>query len=385
MTMSFFSFKKKKSQKYLVVGLETSHIRTCFVELDKNEKPFILAQDVQKVSGENNMRNTTKALDLSLVSLFKKNPINVDSVICVLGGSLYKSYTNIYVKDEDTPFSFNGRNMKRISEEIFSDMSKEAETDFNLDKSNITFLEKHILHISINGYEVQSIKRENPRKIEISFFGSFANSEVLKIVESTIHRYVRRRVVFQSSSLVQTIVARDTFQYLDDFTLVNVEDEHTEVSVISNGSFVYKNSFELGSNVFDVKALSLGFNPLVLRSELSAFLKGLLDKEKTPGLVKVIPLAQEEWRRKFYTSLQEIIHTLPLSKHVVVISRQSSFFWLKKAIEDVRNKHLSISEVSLHAIMVNAEALQSLVGSKIVDPDIKLMIYTAFTKLKVRN
>lgn len=378
--MFFFGSKKPISQNHLVISIEGSHVRACFVLHSGEQKPYITGQNIQTFQGEGDtLQSIRKALSATLESLMQKYPTKVDSVSCVFSSPWYVSYMDTYIRDEEAPFVFRERDVKKILKNTVQDFENQHK-----DKGNFELLEKNILHIGINGYEVHDFKKEHTRRAEVSTYVSLVQKELLRSVEDTISRYVKKDISFHTSMLVQSVVSRDAFQYLDNFVLVSIEGSHSEVSIINNGSLVHGDVISSGENLVSQKAVQNNIHPNIILSELAILNKGTLHTEASTHLKRTVSNVQEEWRRHFVNSLVEVTRNIPLPEHCVVIAKPTAFFWIKNALEDSRNKHLSVSDKNLHAILMNAEALHSFVGSKILEPDFKLMIYAAFTTLKVQ-
>lgn len=378
--MFFFGSKKPTSQNHLVISIEGSHIRACFVLHSGEQKPYITGQQIQTFQNQGNLiQNITKALDSTLEALMQKYPTKVDSVSCVFSSPWYVSYMDTYIRDEEAPFVFRERDVKKILKNTVQDFQNQYK-----DQGNFELLEKNILHIGINGYEVHDFRKEHTRRVEVSTYVSLVKKELLQSVEDTVNRHAKKDISFHTSMLVQSVVSRDAFQYLDNFVLVSIEGSHSEVSIINHGSLVHGEVISSGENLVSQKAIENNVHPNIILSELTILNKGTLNSQASTGLKRTVSNVQEEWRQHFVTSLMEVTRNIPLPEHCIVISKETTFFWIKNALEDSRNKHLSVSDKNLHAIIMNAEALHSFVGSKILEPDFKLMIYAAFTTLKVQ-
>ncbi len=377
--MFLFGSKKPTSQNHLVISVEGSHIRACFVLHSGEQKPYITGQQIQTFqTGKDSIQNLTRTLNSTIEALMQKYPTKVDSVMCVLSSPWYLPYMDTYIRDEEAPFVFRERDVKKILKNTVQDFQNQHK-----DQGNFELLEKNILHIGINGYEVHDFRKEHTRRVEVSTYVSLVRKELLKSLEDTINRHVKKDISFHTSMLIQSVVSRDTFQYLDNFVLVSIEGAYSEVSIINHGSLVHGDVISSGESLVFQKATENNFHPNLILSELTILNKGTLSNEVSSGLHQTVSNVQEEWRRHFVKSLIDVTRNIPLPEHCIVIAKETTFFWIKNALEDSRNKHLSVSDKNLHAILMNAEALHSFVGAKILEPDFKLMIYAAFTTLKV--
>jgi len=377
--MFFFGSKKPTSQNHLVISVESSHIRTCFVNVSDHQKPYIIAQHIQTVQGDHySIQNISKTLDLAIGALIQKKPTKIDQVLCVLSSPWYISHMDTYIRDEEAPFVFRERDVKKILKDTVQDFYNTYK-----DQGDFEVLEKNILHIGINGYEIHDFKKEHTRRVEVSSYVSLVGKDIKQILQNTIERHTSKDISFHTSMLVQSVVSRDAFQYLDNFVLVSIEGLYSEVSIINQGSLVHGEVILSGEHLIFSKAGEQNIHPDIILSELKTLNQGTLHQNASLGLRKTVSNVQEEWRRHFVSSLQEVTKNIPLPEHCVVISKPTTFFWIKNALEDSRNKHLSVSDKNLHAILMNAEALQPFLSAKILEPDFKLMIYAAFTSIKV--
>lgn len=379
--MFLFGSKKKTAKTCLVLSLESSHVRACFVTLGDHQKPYIIAEAVQSFEVTQSFQGLVQCLDKTLAKLFHTNPMQVDTVLSVLGAPWYLSRTYTFLRDEEAPFLFRERDVKKILKDKVSDFETELVEKHGFSKNALRVIEKNILHIGLNGYEVEEVTRTHVRRGEVTSYVSVAEETKLEALQSHIERFTHAKINFQTGTLVQSVVARDVFQYLERFLLVSLDGEQTELSLIHDGALIYGSSFPIGDNAFSKEALRLGLSKETLLSELKMLEQGSLQTVSSP-LQQVLGLTEELWRQKFVASLEEILPHTAIPHQVVVLSKPHTFYWVQKALQDARNKHLSVSDTNLHAILMNAENLQSFVGSKILDPDLKLMMYASFTILK---
>lgn len=373
--MFLFGRKKKTSKTGLIVSVEHSHIRACFVSVHAYQKPYIIEEAITRFQETKQHEELFKILRETLRTLHDKKPTKIDFAISCLGTPWFFSHTDTHVRDEETPFVFRERDIKKILKDAVSDIHKELGPSFGP-------IEKNILHIGLNGYEVSSFSAREVRRAEVTTYVSFGNKALLQGIEREIEAEYSVTPTFQTATLVQSVVARDAFQYLEHFILVSLDGERTEVSLVSDGALVFGDSFDEGEHLFEKKAEFLGYDKKTLLGELAVSWQGKLEHSLSEPLVKVMGLAQEEWRQKFVKILETYMHHTSIPHEVVVVAKPQTFHWVRDAIQDSRNKHLSLSLQNLHAILMDKDALQPFVGAKIGDPDLKLMIYASFTTLK---
>jgi hypothetical protein len=384
--MFFFGSKKKKSQTHLVVSVESSHIRACFVSVTPHQKPFILVEHIQKFSEDSQPRahltNMKSSLHKTLQTLLEKHPTKVSETYCVLGTSWYFSRTYTHTHDEETPFLFRERDSKKILRDADLDFKQELSGTQGVSPDDLQSLEKNIVHIALNGYEVSSLSRHHVRRVELTSYVSYGYRSQLEEIQEEIRRHVSAPIHIHTSTLVQYVVARDAFEYLENFVLVSLAGKETEVTLVQHGALVFGTTFPLGDSLVEDYAKKYGYTPATILSELSLLSAGTLRNEASQPVSRVIQGAEEEWRQAFFDCIKDMSRHTAIPNQVIVLSKPKTFFWVQRALGDARNKHLSISDSHLHAILMNVEAIQPFVGSKIVNPDLKLMMYASFTTLR---
>ncbi len=383
-----FGFGSKKSQPKtcLVVSVESSHIRACFVSVAPHQKPFIVAEHIQKFSEDSSssthLKNMKSSLHKTLQGLLEKHPTKITETYCVLGTSWYFSRTYTHTHDEETPFLFRERDSKKILQDAVLDFKEELARSQGVSKDDLLAIEKNIVHIALNGYEVSSLSRQHVRRVELTSYVSYGYRSQLEEIQEEIERHVNAPVHMHTSTLVQYVVARDAFEYLENFVLVSLGGKETEVTLVQQGALVFGTTFSLGDSLVEDYAKKYGYTPATISSELSLLSAGTLHVDASKPVSRVIKGVEEEWRQAFFDCIKGISHHTAIPNQVVVLSKPKTFFWVEQALVDARNKHLSISDSHLHAILMNVEAIQPFVGSKIINPDLKLMMYASFTTLR---
>jgi len=374
-----FSLQKKKSNTRLVISVEKSQIRACFVSVDEYEKPYILTQEVQEFQTSGSVAELYKTIHKILFKITKKHPTTVSSIHCVLSSAWSVSKIETYLRDEEVVFSLYEKDLNKILSD-FVDTTKESLENNNqnlFDKFQI--LEQNIIHLSINGYSVEEIFKRDVRRLEAVLYASFVSTSLLENIKEEIERHIRGVVTFSTATLAEFVVVRDIFENIEQFTLISVDEQQTNVSFIDDGVLRSTTNFLLGNSIFKTRVEYANKHYPSMLSGLTMLQKGTSHENIDPDLKNILTLTERDWRDRFLGFFQG--KTIP-NTVILVSSQENSSFWLKRAIESPQNKHLSLTGTNLHAILITTELLDSFVGSKTERPDLKLMIYASFTTLR---
>ncbi|MSR78770.1 MAG: hypothetical protein EXS59_01325 [Candidatus Taylorbacteria bacterium] len=110
-------------------------------------------------------------------------------------------------------------------------------------------VERKIVEVRLNGYPTGSPFGKVAKDVEVRFFESIASPEVLNIIKTSIDKHFSiEDVKVHSFSLTAFSSIRDLFPAINDFLIVQIDGEITDVTIVKNNSIVEMVSFPLGHN-----------------------------------------------------------------------------------------------------------------------------------------
>ena len=244
-------------------------------------------------------------------------------------------------------------------------------------KDKLSVIEKRIIQIRLNGYEVRDPYGKEAKTVDISFFISLVPKMVIdRISESTLGALHPKDMRFTSSQLASYSAIRDVFSHRDDFILLEIGGEVSDVSVVKNGLVLETASFPLGRN-FLVRRISraLSVTNEGALSLLRLYYGDHADVTVSESLRPVLDNAATEWLGALHTTLVEISGSLSLPQDLLLILGGDLVPFFMRAVKDEKITQFDVVDVPFRATLVNQDLLKqhiSFAASAVKDPAIAL-------------
>ncbi|MDD5357173.1 MAG: hypothetical protein PHS53_03455 [Candidatus Pacebacteria bacterium] len=314
-------FKKPEHEISVLFDISSRSVGGALLELSRHGKPKILYTARLEIpfhespGSEELVSETLSALTKVTSSLqvegiahlsateFKDH--KVKEVFLVFSSPWYISETKIARIEKEKPFTFTERLLKEMLAHEKTSYEKAVEANQNKNVSGINFLEQKVIQIKLNGYETAKPFGQIIFSAEANILSSFIDSHLLNRVKDVVlHSFHPRHVGIHSFPGVAHSVLRDIYPGENDFFIVDVGGESTEISLIKGGGLLETFSFPVGHNQTLRKiSEALEVSRDVAISSLSLFLDGKTF-EKTGGKIEgVVKDMQTKWNEAFQSAL----------------------------------------------------------------------------------
>jgi len=358
MFSGLFSHKKNKTELTIIFDIGSGSVGAALVELAYLNKPTILYSTRKDIAfnEEINPNKLLSSMKTAMESVaqnvqkigFKNETLghlknkNIGTVYCVFSAPWYlaqpKRITQTYADKKNITNSFIKKILQKEEETFLENTAKEYT---NKHEEELYLLEHVITNIETDGYEIQSIRGQETKNLNLSIFSSLIPEKVAKtaisVVASVFHT---DNLHLHSFSMVSFGVVRDVLD-LKDFIFIDISGEVTEVNLVSRGELVESGSFPFGINTH-ARLLSkkLQTNPDEALSRLSSIgdkKRDVLvfgDKEKN-----TVSDTNDDWNKQFSELLGKFSGKYTLSPNVVftVDSRFIKFFEESLKSDTVKN------------------------------------------------
>jgi hypothetical protein len=235
----------------------------------------------------------------------------------------------------------------------------------------LSVIERRVVQIKLNGYEVAEPYGKTANSAEISLFMSLVPRTVLdRVRDVSLVTYHPRDTKAYSMPLATFSTIRDAFHGVNDFLFIDVGGELTDVAVVKGGLMLESASLPFGRNFVVRKAAkALATTPEQAVSLIRASEEGHADPSVADKLAPVLSQAAEEWMGALETALGKLSDTtsLPTDLYAVIGNDLVPFFM----------KTLSDGELSV--TLVNPDKLRASVSfGKHAEKDPFIAIIAAF-------
>lgn len=321
--MSFFFSHKNEEEISILLDIGSGYVEGALLNISKSKIPHIIFERrvAIPVGEKKNIERTTalmlKALG-EVVEMLQKEGLlhlkftkfghqNIRNVYCVLSSPWYISQTKVIKIEKSKPFMVTSLLIKKLLEDeniAFKNSINQGEYSKDF-KDTVSILESKIISTKLNGYETERPLRKFTTNIEVAIYLSIAGVDVTEKIKETIRKTFNFRTLrFHSFPLVFFSGIRDLRDTPNNFILVDIREEVTDVILIKKGLLLETVTVPLGTYFF-TRELGKALNtlPQVALSFLRLYTLGKTEKEVTEK-IKVFLNENKEWILRLHKALQ---------------------------------------------------------------------------------
>jgi hypothetical protein len=191
-------------------------------------------------------------------------------------------------------------------------------------------LEVKTIRTKLNGYEVPEPLNQKVQSFEMTLFVSISPEQILEKISDAISKnFHKKDIKFSSFVMASFVVTRDAFIKEEDFLLIDLGGEVTDISMIKKGVLRESISFPLGTN-FMIRGISLGLQCTL--EEARSYLSLYRDGHAAGSLqLKIEPLMKDLkaiWLKNFQESLAKLSNdiSIPSSIFLAIDKEYGDFF-----------------------------------------------------------
>jgi len=308
MRMGFFSFlspSKKMSERVLVVHVDSSSVTGAFVSigggvtsvLSSASADIAIVKDLASADFEREMRKALSAMLATLRALGQGAP---DRIAVYLASPWYASQVRVARTSRPTDFVASPTLLNdMISRELKAFEEEEMRASY-ASGAPLRAIESKTVQVKLNGYVAADPLGKACKELELSIFVSVAPEAMLSGIEDIVEREYKAPLRFSTFLASSFVVTRDFFPHEDDYLLIDVGGEITDVSVVRAGALATSFSFPIGRNAL-LRRLSHGLGRSI--SEAIAIC-ALYKEDKVEASVRdacagIVKDSKDEWLASF--------------------------------------------------------------------------------------
>lgn len=325
---SHFVSKKESEELTLVVDIGSASVGAAFVKIGQTVSPHVVSSARMDISFQDTLSSSRflqamlHALDGALRALESnlKPTSRVTNVFCTLSSPWFILKTrNIHVVREQE-FEVTQQALEAFIDQDIEKLKGEMKAMLPL--SDVAIIEKKIIHIKLNGYEIKNPYKQITSRMELTATLGVSSRKVMLSLEHRIQKFFHSKNIHFGVFPVATFgVIRDMFPQDENFLFLDITGETTDLTRIENGVLVNSLMFPYGKNSF-VRAISGGLR--TIHQEASSifmmYLRKELDPARTLQVGKIIRKVELEWLAKFEKSATALSQGAALPRKLFFIS-----------------------------------------------------------------
>jgi len=354
--MNFFSTKNKE-ETIAVFDISSGSVGGAILISNKNKKPTIIStfrksfKLRESVSGENLLKEMLTSLEEVASFLQKDIHKTPDKVFAIMSSPWANASLRSIKRKRPEGFVF--------TEKFAKDLIKEEIVKFK--KENLEFdeiIDKRVVNVLLNGYEVEKPHGKRVKESEIQVLLSLSSQDLVSRVEEVVMKTYHRQIKFTSQMFSDFIVVRDVFDKLNDFIIINVNEEITEVSIMRNDFLVGTASFPYGKNTF-IRKISKKLNKDISHtaSLLSMYKSGHLSEDSLKEIESTIKNESVSWISSLKMVFRSLFVDLFIPHNIFLITDKSSEKWFLNLLNKSNFSEFTTTEDSFNVIISNSKIL----------------------------
>lgn len=366
--MGIFSNFKKEGQLALVFDIGSSSVGGALFRLEQKGSPKIIFSYREPIVLEESISSsrllflTIKSLKVVASKIASSGKGAPHKIYCVLSSPWFASQSRVIKLEKNTPFVFTTKLADSLLEKEMNMFKEEYLKKHEGTENELRPIEFKNMKTVLNGYPTHSPIGQKVQELEMTVFISIASNVVLEKIEEVIEKYFHEREVrFSSFMMTSFAVARDMFVNQDNFLLVNIGGEMTDISMIKKDTLNESISFPLGRN-FIIRGVAKELNSSLssAQSLLSLYKDEHADDATYIKLEPIINKLKKEWVDKFQISLANISSdiSIPATIFITVDSYLTEFF--SEIIKTEQFNQYTLTESKFRVVFLGTQALHGI-------------------------
>lgn len=197
-----------------------------------------------------------------------------------------------------------------VTPAVFSTLLRQSDeenrSELEREVAGTVKIEQKLIKSTLNGYDTPRPYGKEANEIEFTLFGSFSLPVVIDRIRDVITREVQCKAIgFHSFSLLSFAVLRELFPREEDFIVIDISGEQTELSIVKKAIVAETATFPFGKNHLK-RMLTKELGVPAATAETFFMLHG--ENKGTGGLFGrasgLITIAEGVWQREFAAALR---------------------------------------------------------------------------------
>ncbi len=321
----------------------------------------------EEITVERFVEQTIQGLGKVIATLKKADNHHPKYIQVLLASPWFVSQTRTITYNKTTNFVCDQKLIDSLVEKEIAYIIEHDMERFGSIGKDALIIEKQISMIKLNGYTTSKPFGKKTKTLELFLVVTVSPKSIIDRFKNEIQKsYGPTPIGFTTSPYATFITARDFLGANNEFMVIDVGEEITDVAFIKDNLFVYQHSFPVGIYELYRTLVSGGIASSTESGAIvESFRQGKLSAGATSSTQKALDDFGEVWQKSFQNIIGAggLIMRMPSNSYIICDSRFDNFFSaiLKK---DLFLQH--VSATASNPININQEILSVHVSS--LDP-----------------
>jgi hypothetical protein len=319
------------------------------------------------------MLETFRAVARTAASAVKEKDVAIREIMLVFASPWYLSQTAV--------LSFEDTKPKDVSEH-FGELKKfliekEKALTNSVQGSSVVVMERQVVQTTLNGYKTANPYGKRATTMETAVLLSAVSASVLKALTSVLEEsFHRMHISAHSFALAAFLPIRDLFAVEEQFLVVDVGAEVTDISLVRNDVLLETTSFPEGRYTVTRRvAAALRTTPPDARTRLDLYRGGKSEQGESTRIEKALVAAGEPWQRGLDTALGNLMREGTLPHSVFLTADADLGEWFRVLLMQSSGSTLTMTTDTFTVVLLTPEhfsAYLTLREGVVLDPFLAL-------------
>ena len=333
--MNWFFNRSRENETVVIFDVGSSSIGAALAYLQSGKPPSILLSIREDIPFSSEvdperflllMLATFEEISVKIHDLALKRLREIPSalsktpgrVACVLASPWYAVSTNIVSDKRKDKFDITERYIEEKTAEAAKVLQSKLPTLIfaKLFSGAKKIIEKKIVKIELDGYEVTRAVGKKASSFDVSVFISIAPSQVVDEIKNKIGKlWPKSEINFHSFALMAFATLRDLFPQYNDFIFIDVNGEETDVTVVKDGVAGKNNAFQAGKSTL-VRSIVKAFPDISRPLALSLIQNANQEPRIGEKIKNCLTETKKAWEKLFYDTLNQFSEEMFLPRQI---------------------------------------------------------------------
>ena len=271
----------------------------------------------------------------------------------------YVSQTRVVHLEKSAPFVFTDKLADSLIQKEVSVFEEEYLKKYASNNAKVRPIELKNIKTVLNGYETADPINQKARDVEMTIFVAMSGEQVLKKFEEVIHKHFHHpKINFTSFIMTSFATVRDMYVHQDNFLLIDIGGEVTDISMIKKNILRESVSYPMGRN-FIIRSIATALSITLdeAKSFISLSKAGHAAPEVEKKIEPYLTKAKNEWLRKFQNSLANISTDISIPAVIFIAIDQEFADFFGEIIRTEQFNQYTLTERKFEIMFLNNQAL----------------------------
>lgn len=368
--MSIFGNSKNKEELVLVFDIGSSSVGGALFGVQKTGNPKIIYSIREPISLEKELTFdrffslTLKSLDIVSDKICKMGLGAPKKIFCIFSSPWYASQTRSIVFNKNEDFIFSSKFVDDLISKEVALFEQECLEKYVNNKNKVLPIELRNMQMLLNGYVVSLPSNQKAKDLEITLFISMSSEEVLNKIKETIGKYFySQNTIFHSFSIASFSLVRDLFPQQEDFLLIDIGGEITDISMVKKDIICSSISFSFGRN-FLIRGIAsvLDCSLLEASSYISMYKDGHIEDNSLKKIEPIIKKLRNEWLTKFQESLVNVSNDISIPSTIFLTVDEDLAYFFMETIKSEQFNQYTLTESKFKIVFLGVQTLNDFVS-----------------------